>query len=190
MHTKTLSLAIAALLLLEVSCALRVPFDPTLVNSTTEVAEQPCGYPRSPTSSITLNADSLTYRADISNENRGPAYNGRWYCPGRADLYYRHRPKHMWIEVIPTAYPPLLRDPATGRPLDDQPPNCSEHQTKQVYWGWGESRPGFEAELRKMFEGAKNMKSSGPECMRRNDGGLDAAISYLYAVAYDYYVAL
>ncbi len=92
--------------------------------------------------------------------------------------------------MIPTSYPRVSEDPTTGRPLYDQPPNCSEHQTKQVYSASGESLPGFVTEMRKMFEGAKNMKSSGPECVRKNDGGLDAAISYLYTVAYDYNIAL
>ncbi len=59
--------------------------------------------PRSSTACITLNAASLAYRADINNDNRDFGVTDRCYCPGRVDLYHRLRPKHMWIEVLPTA---------------------------------------------------------------------------------------
>lgn len=182
------SIVLALVLVLDVVSALSVPFDPALVNSTHEVAESPCSYPRSPSSSLTLNRQSLTYVPTIVNDNRGPAVSGTWFCEGRVDLYYRHRPHHMRIEVIPETTVPVQRG-SDGRPLFDQPPVCSEHQTKQVYWPWGTSRPGFVTEFKKMFAAAVAMKSSGPECLKKM-GNLDATTSFLYTVAYDYFITV
>ena len=184
----TMHTTILATTLLTVACALSVPFDPAFINSTHEVREKPCSYPRSPTSSLTLNAKSLTYMPTINNDNRGPEYNGATPCQGRVDLYYRHRPNHMWIEVIPSASRPFLRD-ASGRPAADQGPSCDQLQKKQVYWPWGASRPGFVAEFKKIYQAAVSMKSSGPECVAKT-GHLDAVIAYMHAVAFDYFIPL
>lgn len=184
----TMHTTILATTLLTVACALSVPFDPAFINSTHEVRAKPCSYPRSDTSSLTLNAKSLTYMPTINNDNRGPEYNGATPCQGRVDLYYRHRPNHMWIEVIPSASRPFLRD-ASGRPAVDQGPSCDQLQKKQVYWPWGASRPGFVAEFKKIYQAAVSMKSSGPECVAKT-GHLDAVIAYMHAVAFDYFIPL
>lgn len=171
--------------LLKLTLASSVPFDPKLVNSTHEVRESPC-IPWSDSSSLTLNTKSLTYVPTISNDNRGITNT---FCQGRVDLYYRHRPNHMWIEVIPTLRIPFVRNRTTGQYIADPTKSCASAQVKQVYWPWGPSRPGFVAEFKKIFQAALSMKSSGPECLSKM-GNLDAITSYLYAVAYDYFITL
>lgn len=181
-------ISIFAWILLSTASALSVPFDPALINLTHEVRKSPCGYPRVSSSSLTLNAKSLTLLPTINNENRGPAYTGTTVCEGRIDLYYRHRPKHMWIEVIPDASKPFLLD-ANGQPATDQGPACSELQKKIEYWPWGPSRTGFVAVFKKVYRAAVWMKGSSPNCVTKT-GNLDAILSYLYTVAFDYFISL
>lgn len=175
--------------LFHVACSLSVPFDPALIGSKHEVSKYPCGYPRARSTSLTLNAKSLTYVPDIENDNRGAGYTGEWFCQGRTDLFYTRRPGSMRIEVIPTATKPFLRGPPDGRPLADQGPPCSVLQVKQVYAASDPSQPAFEREFKKLYKATVDMKKSGAECLKKM-GNLDAAIAYMHAVAFDYSILL
>ncbi len=182
---QTTLLLVAALVC--ASHALSVPFNPSLVNKTHEVTWPPCGYPLATSSALTLGPKSLTYEPRIERRSRGAQYLGYWLCKGQIDLFYRHRPQHMRLEVIPTLTKPF-RTSLRG-PLEDQGPPCSELQTKRVYWPWGPSRPRFVAEFTKIYNTTKAMKRADNGCIRDN-GPIDTIIAYLHTVAYDYYIPL
>ncbi len=167
--------------------ALRVPFDPSLVDKTHEVFLNNCGYPRASSHSLTLRSKSLRYVPQIDNDPRGAWYLGYWLCDGKVDLFYRHRPNHMRLEVVPSLEKPFLRD--QGGALRDQGPPCSKLQTKRVYWPWGPTRPGFVEEFTKLYNTTKAMKSASKDCLHKK-GPIDTMLAYLHTVAYDYYIPI
>ncbi len=182
---QTTLLLIAALVC--ASHALSVPFDPSLVNKTHEVSWPPCGYLRASSSSLTLRPKSLRYVPQIDRDSRGAWYLGYWLCDGHVDLFYRHRPGHMRLEVLPSVRKDFRY--SINGPLDDQGPPCSKLQTKRVYWSSGPSRPGFVKEFTKLYNATKELKSAGNDCILRN-GSIDTIIAYLHTVAYDYSIPL
>ncbi len=174
---------------IQLASAVLIPFDPSYLGSTHEIyLGRGCGYPRAPSTSITLNEKSMTHIPVIQNEDRGPAYTETVFCQGRTDLFYRHRPHHMWLEVTPTVSKPFARA-ADGRPIPNKPASCDDLQPKKTYWPWGASRDGFVREFKVLFEALVDMRKADPSCLRKR-GQLDAAINYLYAVAFDYFIAL
>lgn len=181
-------IAITACLLLALSTctsASRVPFNETLLDKKFEAERTNsfCGYPRADTSAVMLAKDRVVYRANIMNDNRGAWYTGTYFCEGRTELYFRHRPHHMYIKKTTEATYPFSQGPNVTIP------SCSQLQKTEVYWPWGDSRPGFVVAFKEMMKGTISIRDATYDC-KRYTGSVEPVVNFLFTVAYDYFIAV
>ena len=172
-------ISISILLTLLCSTSAVIPFDPAYRGSTHEVVTANCEFDRASSTSVAIKGDKLTYTPQINNDPRGCFMCVN--CEGYTDLYYRQRPKHMRLEVLPVAF--------ASADQNGNVPSCSGLQKKQIYWPWGPTRPGYVREFTKMFNATLEMKKVSGACVKKT-GQIDAVIGFMYTVAYDYSIKL
>jgi len=161
-------------------CAKQIPFKPSLIGTKYEVFRGSCGFLRGNSMKVTIEETRLKYVPSVKNDPRG-GYGGAIHCSGFIELYYRHRPYHLWIRAVNetrSSYPP------GGRPKP-----CSSLQTIKYISPWGPSRDEFIVEFKALFAGVQKINSATPDCVK-SGGKPDAVLSYLYMVAYEYFITL
>lgn len=158
----------------------RIPFDPSLNGTRYEAVTGTCGFPRADSAKVTIEERRLKYVPTVSNDPRG-GYDGSILCSGYVELYYRHRPFHLWIRS--------LNQTTSSFPPGGTPVPCSKLQTIRYISPWGPTRDEFIVEFKKMFAGVKRINDAGPGCSL-SGGKPTPVLSYLYMVAYEYFITL
>lgn len=165
-----------------------MPFNKALLNKKYESKFSFCDYPRSNRYSLKINQWSLEFVPEIRGDNRGAAYLGSWFCQGEIKLFYANRPNHMKITKFPTATKSYEYGP--NGPLPG--PVCADIQPKQTVWPWGPTRQEFVKIFKEMFNGAVAIRDAPVSCRAGHQNNPtdkpNEVISFLYAIAYDYFI--
>lgn len=158
----------------------RIPFEPSLLNTKYEAVIGTCGFMRADSAKVTIEESHRKYVPTIINDSRH-GYDGSILCSGYVELYYRQCPKHLWIRSLKETY--------SDFPPGGSPAACSTLQTVRYISPWGPSGDEFIVEFKKMYAGVKKINAATPDCVK-SGGKPDPVLSYLYMVAYEYFITL